>query len=151
MDRKRAIERRRKAAKALRLAEAAREEALREIHAAEADQAAAEERDTEVIAQTLKKLSSNVRDGKAIEKACETLAMRYDTDSGLRRIDVRSFTILVERVNLRVLRRFHNKGVPEPVLSRTKEMPLPEPFWLDYHESVRKSDCNLSKLYFTGT
>lgn len=150
MDRKRAIERRRKAAIALRLAEAAREEALREIHAAEADQAAAEECDTEVIARTLKKLSSNVRDRKAIEKASETLAMRYDTDSGLRRIDVRSFTILVERINLRVLRRFHNKGVPEPVLSRTKEMPLPEPFWLDYHESVRKSDCNLSRMYFTG-
>ena len=150
MDRDRAKERRRKAENALRRAEAARQEALREINAADADEAAAEECETAIIAQTLKKLSSKVRDRKAIEKAGETLAMRYDTDSGLRQIDVKSFTILVERINLRVLRRFRQRGVPEPILFKTKDMPLPVPFWLDYHESVRKSDCNLSRLYYTG-
>merc|ERR1712000_720875 len=74
--------------------------------------------------------------------------MRYAAESGLRQIDVRSFTVLVERVNIRSLRRFHERGVPGAILTKSQEMPLPEPFWLHYHASIRNSDHSLSKLYF---
>merc|ERR1712000_642334 len=73
--------------------------------------------------------------------------MRYAAESGLRQIDVGSFTVLVERVNIRSLRRFHERGVPGAILTKSQEMPLPEPFWLHYHASIRNSDHSLSKLY----
>lgn len=127
--------------------------ALVTFKVAAAAEAAAKRMEAMELRRTLQKLRSKIkiRDRAAIERAGESLALRYAADSGLRQIDVKSFTVLVERVNIRTLRHFRDRGVPQAILGATQEMPLPEPFWVEYHTRTRISgNKQLSKLYFMG-
>lgn len=106
-----------------------------------------------VITSTLGKVRSTTRDRdrNAIRFASKTIALRYSNGSGLARPDVKSFTILTERANFRTLQHFHTWGVPDEVLRELHGMVLPEPFWVEYHASIRKSNPDLSRRYFKGS
>lgn len=135
---------------ARRRAEAAQRIAQRELQAAEEAEAAAKQSEEVIRKNILKKLCSGSRDRLAINCALETISMRYSANSTFSRLDVKSFTLLVERVNIRVLRHLHNHGVSDEILRETLHMKLPEPFWLEYHAEIKSSNGELSKLYFMG-
>ena len=139
-----------KAESARRRAEAAQRIAQQELQVAEEAEAAAEQNEEKVRKNTLKKLRSGTRDRNAIDCAVETINMRYSANSTFSRLDVKTFTLLVERINIRTLRHFCDRGIVDEVLQATQKMMLPEPFWLDYHASIKSSDHNLSKLYWMG-
>lgn len=136
----------------LRKAEIARQKA--EAAQRRADKAAEQARTAELTQEILdqgilNKVRAGARDRAAIRNARETIAMRYNANSCLGKIDIKSFTILVERLNIQCLRRL-DRYVPDALLKETREIPLPSPFWLDYHQKIKDFDCDTSKLYFMG-
>lgn len=140
----------RRAKTARQRAEAAQRVAQQELQAAEEAEAAAKQSEEVIRRNILKKLRSGTRDRHAINCASETIGMRYSANSTFSRLDVKSFTLLVELVNIRVLRHLHNHGVSDEILRETLHMKLPEPFWLEYHTEIKSSNGELSKLYFMG-
>ncbi|KAI1249780.1 hypothetical protein MGN70_009394 [Eutypa lata] len=133
--------------------------AQRKLEAAKGRIEAAELRQTKEVAvqeHNLQKILSKIRTGNqdrtAITAAKQSIAMRYNPDSHLGKIDIKTFTILAQCLSIQYLRQINRTGysILDPVLQQTDAMPLPTPFWENYHHEINKSDSNISQYYFTG-
>jgi hypothetical protein len=121
---------------------------LSKVNAAKQAASDAEATEQQAIEKSLERIRTANRHRNALEHALLTIGMRYNDGSSLGKVDIKTFTILVERLSILSLRNL-NREIPKVFLDLTSTMELPS-FWTAYHQKIRESSPQMSKRYFIG-